>query len=241
MARPRSAPVLLPVTGDPVAVAVPGLGLTVAGWRRVVERLGATVPMAVVALPSFGLRAPRRAPLDPVSLADDLADRLADRGLLAGGPVVLLGHSASCQVVAEAARRYPHAVCGLVLIGPTTDPRAVPLPRLVGRWVRTAGHEDPRRIPAMLRQYATTGLSGFARAMLTARHHDLRAALAGSVVPVLVLRGPQDHLAPPSWLADLARTRDGIRVATTPDGAHMLPLTRPADVARWVARGVAHD
>jgi pimeloyl-ACP methyl ester carboxylesterase len=228
------APELLPAPGPPTAVAVPGLGLTVDAWRAVAQRLGAAPPLAVLGVPAAGLPADRDTPVDPVSSADRLARRLADLGLLTGGPVVLLGHSASCQVVAETARRHPSAVRGLVLVGPTTDPRAVPWTRLVGRWLATAAHEDPRRFPEIAREYVTTRLAGFLRAMRLARFHDLRTTLAASRVPVLVLRGPHDQIAPPVWLADLAATRAGIEVATLPGGAHMVPLTHPADVARWV-------
>ena len=99
-------------------------------------------------------------------------------------------------MVAETARRHPALVRGLVLVGPTTDPRAVPWPRLVGRWVLTAAREDPRRFPEIVREYLATRLSGLPETtMRRARHHDLRAALAGSSVPVLVLRGPHDRLS----------------------------------------------
>jgi pimeloyl-ACP methyl ester carboxylesterase len=51
---------------------------------------------------------------------------------------VLLGHSASCQIVVQAAVRDPHRVTALVLVGPTTDPRARSWLGLAGRWLRTA-------------------------------------------------------------------------------------------------------
>ncbi|PVZ09101.1 alpha/beta fold hydrolase [Actinomycetospora cinnamomea] len=228
------APELLPAPDVPTAVAVPGLGLTVDAWRAVAQRLAAAVPTAVLGIPSAGLPADRDSPVTPVAQADRLARRLAERGLLDAGPVVLLGHSASCQAVAETARRHPSTVRGLVLVGPTTDPHAVPWPRLIGRWLATAAHEDPRRFPEILREYLTTRLAGFLRTMRRARFHDLRATLAGSRVPVLVLRGPHDHIAPSAWLAELARTRPGIEVATLPGGAHMVPVTHPVDVARRV-------
>ncbi|MDD7942396.1 alpha/beta hydrolase [Actinomycetospora lutea] len=209
----------------PVAVAVPGLGLTERGWRDVARHLAGT---AVVALPAYGLPA-GPGPIAPASSADDLVRRLDG---LADGPVVLLGHSASCQVVAEAARRHPAAVRGSVLVGPTADPRMSPRPALVIRWLRTAAREDPRRVPAMLRDYLTTRLSGFARALRAARRHDLRETLAGSDLPVLVVRGPHDHLAPSAWIDDLAAVRPGITVVTTRAGAHMVPLTRPEELAR---------
>jgi pimeloyl-ACP methyl ester carboxylesterase len=134
-------------------------------------------------------------------------------------------------VVAEVARRHPAAVRGLVLVGPTADPRLSPRTGLVARWLRTAVREDPRRVPGMVRDYLTTRLSGFGRALRAARRHDLRATLRDSAVPVVVVRGPHDHLAPASWLDALAAVRPGITVVTTRDGAHMVPLTRPDELA----------
>ena len=79
-------------------------------WRRDLD---------VALLPGFGERAPRAADLRPAALAEMLLDRWCPPD----GAVVLVGHSASCQIVAEAARRRPDRVAGLVLVGPTTDPR----------------------------------------------------------------------------------------------------------------------
>ncbi|GAA4924208.1 pimeloyl-ACP methyl ester carboxylesterase [Actinomycetospora succinea] len=237
-------PVVLPAAGRTETVVVPGLGLTASSYRGLVDELGAALPTAVVALPALGLGAAPGDTLDPESLADDLARRLTEHGLLADGPLVLVGHSASCQVVAELGRRHPHAVRGLVLVGPTADPRMSPRRRLVARWLRTVVWEDPRRVPGMLRAYATTRLSGFARGLRAARRRDLRATLAATAVPVLIVRGPRDHLAPSGWLAALAATRPGIEVATVPHGAHNVPLTHPAALARHVvtlARRVCRD
>src|SRR4051794_41883406 len=65
----------------------------------------------------------------PVPPVDDLAVRLL--AALGEGPVVLAGHSQSCQVVAAAAR--DPRVRGVALFGPTTDPRMRPLPVLAWR------------------------------------------------------------------------------------------------------------
>src|SRR4051794_22845229 len=90
-------------------VAVPGLGLD----GRSLQGIGARVPLSLVLLPGMGLR-------QPVPSLDELAGRL--RAELGEGPVVLLGHSQSCQVVVAAAERDPR-IAAVVLVGPTTDPR----------------------------------------------------------------------------------------------------------------------
>jgi pimeloyl-ACP methyl ester carboxylesterase len=134
-----------PGAGAAHVVAVPGLGLSVAVARRALDRLPG-VAGAVVLLPAFGRRAPRGVNPAPGALADHL---LAD--LPTGGRVVLTGHSASSQIVVEAARSAPDRVAGLVLVGPTTDPRAATWPALVRRWLRTAMHERPGHITLLVR------------------------------------------------------------------------------------------
>jgi pimeloyl-ACP methyl ester carboxylesterase len=78
-------------------------------------------PSRVVELPAFGRPAPGGTALAPGDLAGQLLARI---DALAAGPAVLFGHSASCQIVAAAAAQVPERVAGLVLVGPTTGPRA---------------------------------------------------------------------------------------------------------------------
>ncbi|MCD2188060.1 alpha/beta fold hydrolase [Actinomycetospora soli] len=211
--------------GPPTVVAVPGNGLSVDGWRAPTRLLGPDA--AVVALPAHGLPARRDDRLDPGTNAERLLARLDDLGVRR---TVLLGHSASCQVVAEAARRAPERVTGLVLVGPTTDPRAPTWPRLAGRWLATAVHERAGQVPLLARDYTHCGLITFARAMERARQHAIGDALAATTHPVLLVRGPDDHIAPADWLDRLAALRPGITATTLSAGAHMVPITHPHDL-----------
>jgi pimeloyl-ACP methyl ester carboxylesterase len=208
-------------------VAVPGLGLSVAVARRALDRLPG-VARTVVLLPAFGHRAPRSKDVAPEPLADLL---LADLPL----ECVLVGHSASCQIVAEVALREPDRVAGLVLVGPTTDPRAATWPKLVRRWLRTAAHEHPGQIPLLVRPYARTGLVSMARGMDAARRHRLDRTLAGVTCPVLVVRGRADAICPADWAAALAAATPQGSVETLPAGAHMVPVTHPEALAARIA------
>lgn len=210
-------------------VAVPGLGLSVAVARRALDRIPG-ITRTVVLLPAFGHRAPRTEDVAPEPLADLL---LAD--LPRDGPVVVVGHSASCHIVAEVALRRPDRVAGLVLVGPTTDPRAATWPGLVRRWLRTAVHERPGQIPLLVRAYARTGLVSMARGMDAARRHRLDRTLAGVTCPVLVVRGRADAICPADWAAALAAAAPQGSVETLPAGAHMVPVTHPDALAARIA------
>jgi pimeloyl-ACP methyl ester carboxylesterase len=220
---------LTPLPDRPAArttrlVVVPGLGLDARSWAPVVARLGMLADLRP--LPGYGR---------PATEADDLSPEALGRrvaaGLRAGGPVLLAGHSSGAQVAAHAAAHAGPAVAGLVLVGPTTDPRARGWAGLAARWLRTAAREDPRQVPGLVRQYRGTGLRTMARAMDRARREDLRATLAGVVAPVLVVRGSRDRICPADWAASVAP-----EVVTLAGGAHMVPSTHGAEVAAAIER-----
>jgi pimeloyl-ACP methyl ester carboxylesterase len=207
-------------------VLVPGLGLGADAWAPTREALGAR-PTTVATLPGFGVRASRDLDLRPPARAASLLASLED----IPGPLVLIGHSASCQVVVAAALQAPRRVAGLVLVGPTTDPRAGTWPRLLATWLATAVHEDPRQLPVLVGDYGRTGLESMRRGMEAAREHrtDLDLPLVGC--PVLVLRGRHDRICSAGWADTLAAAAPLGTSRTLASGAHMVPLTRGRLVA----------
>jgi pimeloyl-ACP methyl ester carboxylesterase len=136
--------------------------------------------------------------------------------------------------VAEAAARAPHRVSALVLVGPTTDPRASAWPALAARWLRTAGHERPGQVPQLVHDYTRTGARSMARGMDAARRHRIDATLGGVRCPVLVVRGRHDRIAPQDWTDRLAGLAEDGRSVTLPTGGHMVPITHPGLLAATV-------
>jgi pimeloyl-ACP methyl ester carboxylesterase len=232
--HPRPSPAPTPV------VLVPGLGLGAESWAptaRALQEAGASeAGTTTVLLPGYGRPAPRGEPLGPAVLAHELLDQLPPV------PVVLVALSAGCQVAAHATLQAPDRVRALVLIGPTTDPRAATWPRLVRRWLATARHESPRQVPALVRQYRRTGPRSMARAMDAARADRIEEVLPLVGCPVLLLRGRHDAIAPPDWLDRLASGNAGdvgdvgdVATDAVAGGAHLVPWTHGAAVARLVA------
>jgi pimeloyl-ACP methyl ester carboxylesterase len=208
-------------------VLVPGIGLGHEAWRPTVRALDRArlASCSVLPLPGYGVPAARRDELAP----DVLAGTMVDRTPAGDGPRFLVGHSASCQIVAWAAARPTYRADGLVLIGPTTDPRGRTWPRLAGRWLATARHERPGQVPALVRQYARTGPGSMLRAMDAARQDRIEEVLAAVSCPVLVLRGRHDRICPEDWaqvLVGATGDASGLSCSTTlPVGGHMVPLT----------------
>ena len=200
---------------------VPGLGLD----ARSNARLRRTLPADVVLLPGMG----RRTPVPPL---DGLADLLC--AALGPGPVVLVGHSQSCQVVAAAAERDAR-VRAVVLVGPTTDPRLRSLTGLARRWLGTALREHWRVFPLVLVQWLTTGPRAMRQLWRQAAPDPIEERMPRLRVPVTVVRGTRDRLCPHDWAARLAAAAPGGRLVEVPRAAHLVVTTRPNEVARLLA------
>ena len=202
-------------------VLVPGLGLD----ARSSSRLRRSLPADVVLLPGMGRRA-------PVPALDELSDLL--RAALGPGPVVLVGHSQSCQVVAAAAERDAR-VCAVVLVGPTTDPRLRSPAGLVRRWLETAVREHWRVFPLVLVQWLNPGPRAMRELWRRAAPDRIEERLPRLRVPVTVVRGTRDRLCPHDWAVRLAAAAPGGRLVEVPAAAHLVVTTRPAEVAALLA------
>ena len=198
---------------------VPGLGLD----RRSSARLRRLVRADVVPLPGMGRRR-------PVPSLDELAGRLSAQ--LGEGPVILVGHSQSCQVVAAAAG--DERVVAIVLLGPTTDPRLRSPWGLARRWAATVLAEPVWQYPLVLAQWLRTGPRAMAALWRRLAGDPVDERLRSVTVPVVVVRGRRDALCPHEWAAHLADCAPRGRLVELPRAAHMTPQTHPADVAAVV-------
>jgi len=207
-------------------VLVPGLGLGPESYAKTVEHL--TTPYHVVTLPGYGEPAGAREDLHPRALGMALAEKIRERA-------VLVGHSASCQIVVETAITHPELVHALVLAAPTGDVR---MSSWIDRAVRLLGSavpESPRLIRVVTPQYARTTIPSIARAGEAARHHDLAAAIAQVKAPVVIVRCKHDLLSPADWVERLAELSHG-EARTLETGSHMPVLTNGPEVAALIQR-----
>ncbi|WP_448627564.1 alpha/beta fold hydrolase [Geodermatophilus sp. URMC 64] len=200
----------------PRIVLVPGLGLD----ARSSARLRRRVPADVVLLPGMGRSG-------PVPSVDELAGQL--RARLGEGPVVLVGHSQSCQVVVAAAD--DDRVAAVVLLGPTTDPRLRTGWVLARWWLRNVLREPPWQFPLVLAQWLRTGPRAMAALWRSASPDRIDGRLRSVGVPVTVLRGARDGLCPADWARRVAGAAPCGRLVEVPGAAHMAVQTHPVAVA----------
>jgi pimeloyl-ACP methyl ester carboxylesterase len=184
--------------------------------------------LAIPDLPGYGLSETEA----PCPTLPELADAaVASAALLGADRVSLVGNSFGAQVAIEAAIRHPRTVERVVLIGPTTDPRARSLPGQYLRWQRCLPHEDLSVVPILARDLLDVGPVHAARLLrvMLGDHPEAKAAAVRQ--PALVLRGEHDRVAPADWCRRLCGLLPDCSFKELPSQGHMPHWSDPGTVA----------
>ncbi|MFE6409842.1 alpha/beta fold hydrolase [Streptomyces sp. NPDC057837] len=214
-------------------VLVPGLGAP--GYLlRTLAHCARSGPARLLDVPGFRDPGGPACPETLDALADTVARWLA---VVPQGPVVLAGHSTGAQVALHAAVRAPGRVRSLVLLSPTFPPHLRRMRPLLGALARTAVHEAPDAVPAVLPSYLAAGPRRLLTCVRSAQRDAPEDALPSVACPVTVVAGEKDALCPPDWAGHLAR-RAGGRALRVP-GAHAFPHPHPAVTANVLTRARA--
>jgi 2-hydroxy-6-oxonona-2,4-dienedioate hydrolase len=218
VATEAANPMALPV------VLVHGLVVSSRYMLPLAGRLAERAQVYAPDLPGFGRSAHPKRPLDIAGLADALAAWMQASGLRRAA---LIGNSMGCQVIAEMALRYPALVARAVLIGPTTDRQGRNVPEQLRRLLAVA----PREAPGLLRvQLRDTWSAGLRETLSSARYaidDQIETKLPALHMPVLVVSGAHDSIAPPRWAADLAALLPQGQLHILAGGGHALNYSAP--------------
>jgi len=212
-------------------------------WRRIAFDLRGAGASSV---PAGGYSMARYA-RDIVHVLDALElDRVVACGLSMGGYILF-----------ELLRRHPERVRAAVLCNTKAEsdapdarrgrdematlaeregPAAVAdrlLPRLLAPSTFAAQPEVVAQVREMIAGTPLPGLVGALRAMRD--RPDSTATLGAIGVPVLVVAGEDDQIAPPAGMRALAQTIVGAQFALIPAAAHLAPLEQPLATSRVLA------
>ena len=209
-----------------VIVLVHGIGVSSRYFVRLAEALAESATVISVDLPGFGPNKRPRRQLSVEDLGALVADYLGDAGIRTP---ILVGHSMGAQVVVETARRLPAA--GLVLIGPVVDERAPTAWQQGMRLARDVFSESVSSNWIVLTDYLRSGIRWYLTELPAMLSYRIEQTLPNVDVPVVVLRGAQDPVAPEGWARALARRSPGARVVSIPGSGHVVQHTATSAVA----------
>jgi pimeloyl-ACP methyl ester carboxylesterase len=139
------------------------------------------------------------------------------------------------QFVVETAAVHPTRVGAIVLAGPVVDERAT-MPWQQGmRLGRDMLRESPLANWIVSTDYVRSGIRWYLTELPVMLGYRTEERLPLVSVPVLVLRGERDPIAPRGWSARLTETAQNGRLVEVPDAAHVVQHTKAADVAEILA------
>ncbi len=214
--------------GERAFVLLHGIGMGRSVYLDVVRRLRGRV--IAIDLPGFG-EAPEPVRTLTMERHADLVAAYLRHAQESG--VVVIGHSMGSQIAAELAARHPSLVGGLVLAGPTVNSAARSIRAQAGYLLRDLIGERPLVLWRGAREYLRGG-PHLLRKMRATIAHEPEKAYARIHGPVLVLRGENDPLAPPSWCREIIDAIPGAELEVIPDHGHGTLISDSGPAARLI-------
>lgn len=222
------------LTGDrtlPPVVLVHGVGVSGSYFRPVAAHLDDHVRLYVPDLPGFGRSISHTGIWTIRQLADGLAGWLDVHALR---DAVLVSNSLGGQILTLLAATRPDLVRALILVAPTVDPDARSVIGQVYRGVLDIPRESGSIWTIWLPDFFRAGVR---RALLTLRYgiQDPQLdRLRHIVVPVVIVGGERDPIAPPTWVMAMAKLLPRGRYIMIPGAPHAMNYTNPRQLARII-------
>jgi pimeloyl-ACP methyl ester carboxylesterase len=165
--------------------------------------------------------------------ADSVARLARELDAIAPPAALLVANSLGCEVAVELALR-PGRVSGLVLIGPTVDPRRRSLLPQLAALAADVPREPLPLLSLLLRDYLSWGPRRLARTAASMLRDPVERKLPLLDVPVAVVRGERDPICGEAWAETAASLAPGGRLVVVAGAAHAVHWTHAGAVARIV-------
>lgn len=214
----------------PPIVLVHGFGVSSAYLVPTAEQLADEFAVYAPDLPGHGRSDAPPKPLNVSGLAECLVEWMNAVGVARAS---LVGNSMGCQIAVDAALRHPDRVERLVLIGPTSDPAARSFLRLAGRLLISGPFERYSLFPILVVDYLRMGwrLVPEFRSMLQDRIEEKLPRLR---VPVMMVRGGMDRVAPQPWVEQAAALCGAARPVVLPGWGHAVNYSAAPQLAKVI-------
>jgi 2-hydroxy-6-oxonona-2,4-dienedioate hydrolase len=225
------------VSLDPVPAGQPSLVLVhgyIVSGRYLLPTARLLAPyyrVYVPDLPGFGNSGKPARALNVTELADALAAWMQQLGLQRA---VVLGQSFGCQVVTALAARHPELVQSEILVDPTVNPHAQNFFLLAISWAAAMLQEPPSLIWTCFQSLLQTSLWRGIRTMQFMLADRIADRLPAIQVPVLVVCGSRDTLAPQQWCEEAATLLPRGELVVIKGGIHATNYDSPAALARLI-------
>lgn len=169
--------------------------------------------------------------LDLPELADVLVAWMEAVGL---DRAAMIGNSMGCQIIVDAAVRYPERIDRTVLIGPTVDPQNRTVLQQASRILLDMLFEAPSQPFLVAWDYLVFGPRQAWRTAQYALADRIEEKLPRVQIPTLVVRGEYDPIAPQRWADEAARLLPWGQLVVIRGVGHTVNYSAPEKLVRVV-------
>ena len=224
--------------GTSTVVLVHGLVVSSLYMLPTAERLAAFYNVFAPDLPGFGKSDKPEKALNVSELADALGAWIDALNL---SPVILVGNSMGCQIIANLAARAPHRVKAVVFIGTTVDPSQRTFWEQFKRLLIDATRKPLSLLYVHLRCFLVAGLRRSLQTAKYALEDRIEVNLPRISCPALVISGTRDPLSPQAWAEQVARLLPRGRLTLIHGGSHALNYSAPDKVSRLIREFIEQE
>lgn len=181
----------------PTFVLVHGIGVSARYFTKLASDLSKIGEVFLLDLPGFArLPTPPRV-LSVAGFAAAVHKTLIRHGVK--NPIIV-GHSMGAQVVVELLARRPDYARAGVLIGPPVNDHERSLLKVGWRFAQSSIHESRALRIIALRAYLQCGIAWFVDVLPQMMRYPIEQRIKAVRVPMVLVRGEFDFVAPTSWL-----------------------------------------
>ena len=214
-------------------VLVHGLAVSSRYMLPTAARLPSDYSVYVPDLPVFGRSVKPAHILNISELADALIGWMGAIGL---SSATFLGNSMGCQVIVNAALRYPGRVRQAILVGPTMDPQARTMHRAGARLVLDGVREPIHFLPVLVQEYGDAGMRRTIGTLQHAFADRIEEHLPLVRIPTLVVRGSRDPLVSQRWVEQVHHLLPNSQLAVVQGAAHAVNYNSPQELTHITRR-----
>jgi 2-hydroxy-6-oxonona-2,4-dienedioate hydrolase len=219
-------------------VMVHGLVVSGAYFGPLIEHAPEIEPISIPDTPGFGLSSGDPPQTTVAGMSYALARWLDAHGL---SRAVFVGNSVGCQIATHLAVDRPDLVSRLVLIGPTFDPRAKSVVRLILRGMIDIPRERQTLWTIWVPDFLRAGPLRALRTLVNALRDPQLERLGKVGQPTLIIGGEDDPIAPPEWVEEMAECMPRARAIIVPAAPHALHYSAAPDVTRIIRAAISMD
>lgn len=212
----------------PVFLLLHGVGLSHRPYRRLATHLAPHGRVLALDLPGFGSTPKPHRPISVEEYAGLISEVL---DVLHISDCVAVGHSMGAQFALDLALQRPDLVTHVVLIGPVTDSEHPTAARQTLVLARDSLLEPLATNAVVFTDYIRTGLRWYFTEVAAMLAYPTIKKIAALAIPLLVLRGSNDHIASDDWCNRLLDAAGRGTIGVIPGHRHVVVHSAAADIA----------